>query len=666
MKVIRAIIYYSFLLLFQNNLFSQNVSADIILNRHREFLINSKEAISIDSILDHYDKGRWTNIDYADVQRAGWRLSEHLNNVLSLSIEYVDRKSEYRKSQQLKSVIDGALQLWVARKFKNSNWWHNEIGIPMIMRDIVTVLKDDLTQAELESYLSIIGQHVVKGTGANLTWSADIGIYYSLLTKDLKKVKEYSALLQNEVRISEGEGLKPDFSFHQHNARLQMFQYGASFMLTNTRLAWELKNTEWEYSDDKVNLLIEMLLKGWQWMARGVNTVPGTMDRSITRVNATKAADVTKYIPLFIDLAPGRKSELLLLNKPQLSGKSNLTGFKYFPYSDMTTYHRPGFSFFLKTISTRTLPTERINNENLRGKLLNSGDHYFVRSGNEYYNVMPIWDWERLPGVTSFTNASFIIRKDFVGSVGNQQSGLTAMDYAMKDSQNTKIFSAKKFWVNHGDYTVCLMAGIKMSNLDTAFTTLDQCRILEYVYINNKKISFGNYKLKPFDYVYQNKLVYMPVFKERLHLRTGEVSGSWYPINNSYSNAPISENVIMPYINHYRGSEHSGYVVAYAKNRHIAKKISKRNRFEIISNDSLKQVLVFDGKTFFGAFYNASSFESRKINLSVNRPVLLMLSNGYLSVSDPLHKGGFVKVSINDKIFKIALQTDGITSTIKL
>lgn len=631
-------------------------------------MINSKEAISIDSILDHYDKdkGRWTNIDYTDVQRAGWRLSEHLNNVLSLSIEYVDTKSKYGKSQQLKSVIDGALQLWVERKFKNSNWWHNEIGIPMIMRDIVTVLKDDLTQAELESYLSIIGQHVVKGTGANLTWSADIGIYYSLLTKDLKKAKEYSALLQNEVRISEGEGLKPDFSFHQHNARLQMFQYGASFLLTNTRLAWELRDTEWEYSEDKVNLLLEMLLKGWQWMARGVNTVPGTMDRSITRINATRAADVTKYIPLFIDLVPGKQSELRSLNRSQLGGKSNLTGFKYFPYSDMTTYHRPDFSFFLKTISTRTLATESINNENLKGKLLNSGDHYFVRSGEEYLNLMPLWNWERLPGVSSFRGASGINKKNFVGSVGNRKSGLTAMDYVIKDSQNSKSFSAKKLWVNFEDYLVCLIGDGKMFNIDTVFTTLDQSRILGNIYINMNAVPHGNYKMKPGEYVYQNKMVYVPFLNESLNLSAGNASGSWFEINNSYSDTEITEEVFMPYIEHYPGFGGSGYIVAYAKNKRVARKIATKNKPEVLANDSLKQVIAFNKKKYFCAFYNASRFHTKGTNLSVDRPSLLMLQDGFLYVSDPLHKGGWINVTLNKKSFQIELASDGATSTIKL
>jgi len=90
-------------------------------------------------------------------------------------------------------------------------------------------------------------------------------------------------------------------------------------------------------------------------MARGVNTVPGTRDRSISRIDAIRAADVTRYIPLFIDLKPGKKSELLSLYRSQTSSKKFLKGFKYFPYSDMTTFHKRNFSFFLKTISTRTM-----------------------------------------------------------------------------------------------------------------------------------------------------------------------------------------------------------------------------------------------------------------------------------------------------------------------
>ncbi|RYY00987.1 MAG: chondroitin AC lyase [Gammaproteobacteria bacterium] len=667
MKAIKLKLCILCCLLLTSEVFSQS-AAEVVIGRHKEFLVRNRAAVSVDSIVKHYDDQRrqWVNIDYNDQQRAGWRLAEHLNNVLYLGLAFVDQDSEHFKEQKLKSILEGALQNWLDKRYKSSNWWHNEIGIPAIMRDIVVVLKNELSPLQLDGCLSVIAQHSVKGTGANLTWSGDVGLFYGLLTGEYKKVKEYARLLQNEVRISDGEGLKPDFSFHQHKERLQMYQYGAAFLLTNTRLAWVLRDTEWQYDAEKIDLLLGMLLNGWQWMARGMHTVPGTMDRSITRKNATKAADVTLYIPMLIDLKPGERSALQTLYKSQVGSRKILKGFKYFPYSDMAAYHTPDFSFFLKTISTRTLSTESINRENLKGRLLNSGDHYIVRSGNEYANMMPVWDWQRLPGITAFADAAVIDKKDFAGSVTNGSSGLTAMEYSLRDSQSTKSLTAKKLWVNHKNYLVCLVTDINMHNVETAYTTLDQSRFLTDIFIDNRKVGFGKYEIKEGEYVYQNEIVYKALFNDKMHLFSGPVSGSWYSINNSYADQKVVENVFMPYIDHHPGQGQAGYLIAYAKNKKKAEKINAGKDIVVLANDSSKQVIAIGKKNYFGAFYSQASFTAKGIHFSVDRPCLVIISGNKLSISDPARKGGAVNLTYNGKRFEIVLLPDGTTTTIKL
>ena len=205
-----------------------------------------------------------------------------------------------------------------------------------------------------------------------------------------------------------------------------------------------------------------------------------------------------------------------------------------------------------------------------------------------------------------------------------------------------------------------------MVNIDTAFTTLDQSRILGDIYINKNVVPQGNYTLKPGEYVYQNKMVYVPFLNESLNLSADNASGSWFEINNSYSDTKITEKVFMPYINHYRGFESSGYIVAYAKNKRVARKIATKNKPEVLANDSLKQVIAFDKKKYFCAFYNASGFQAKGINLSVDRPCLLMLQDGFVYVSDALHKGGLLSIIYNNKILKTELTPDGTTLTIKL
>lgn len=651
------------------NAFGQRV-ADTVLNRHKAFLVNTQVKVDKDSILRNYDAAtkQFINIRYNDMQPSGWRLSEHLNNVTYLSLSYADKTSPKFRDPKLKSVIAGALGHWLDNRYKSNNWWHNEIGVPLIMRDIIVLLRDELSPAEMKEYLSIMAQHKVKGTGANLTWSADIGMYYALLTGDLGKVDEYSKLIKNEVRISDGEGLKPDYSFHQHQERLQMYQYGAAFLLNNIRIAWELRNTPWQFETHRTDLLAKMLLNGWQWMARGIYTIPGTMDRSISRVDAVKAADLRPYIPLIKDLAPAQSAEFDNVFRSQNTDWKYLKGFRYYPYSDFAVYHRPEFSFFLKTISNRTLVTEAINSENLKGKLLNSGDHYFVRSGNEYLNMMPVLDWNHLPGVSTFKNASFIIKSDFAGSVGDGQFGLTAMDYAIRDSQNTRSFAAKKIWVNYKDVLLCLLGDIRLNNIDTAYTTLDQSRQQWEVLAEGKKIGKYQKESETAKFVYHNKMSYSPLFGQALHLKTGEATGSWYSINHSYADTIIREKVFMPYILHTTSDppRQSGYMISYAKNKCSAKRVSRKTGLEILVNDGSKQITRFEKEVFFCAFYAKGTFNGQNISISTDRPCLLMVNVGKLSISDPLRQGGKTDISINQTRYSLNLPADGSSITINL
>ena len=47
-------------------------------------------------------------------------------------------------------LTDAAMQKWVA----DTNWWWWQIGIPSYVIDILMLIKDDLTDAEIEKYLT--------------------------------------------------------------------------------------------------------------------------------------------------------------------------------------------------------------------------------------------------------------------------------------------------------------------------------------------------------------------------------------------------------------------------------------------------------------------------------------------------------------------------------
>src|SRR5690606_5693744 len=129
------------------------------------------------------------------------------------------------------------------------NWWHNKIGVPRYMRDILALLHDTLQPQQLAGALAVMAQNDApsyrKSTGANLVWCADLDLHYGALTHNEALMRSCATLIWNEVKITTAEGIQPDYSFHQHGPRLQTFQYGGAFLRENIRLAWQLRGTPW-------------------------------------------------------------------------------------------------------------------------------------------------------------------------------------------------------------------------------------------------------------------------------------------------------------------------------------------------------------------------------------------------------------------------------------
>lgn len=640
-----------------------------ILERHHTFLLQEKiEENEIKSLLQNFNKSdqRWTDINYGDGEKAKWKVSEHLKNIKTLSLSWANPSSRFFKDSKIYNVIIAGLNNWTKNKYQNPNWWHNEIGIPQFMRDILVLMKDTLSQHQLDNYLPILNQYRISGNGANLVWSADLGLYYGLFTKNFKLIDSAVSIIIQEINISEGDGLKPDFSFHQHGQRLQMYQYGAAFLLDNIRIGWELKQSRWAYPENKIELLTSMLLEGWQWMARGIYTVPETMDRSATRKDELNKADVRLYINLFKDLVPHRLQELIALENRQNNKGESLHGFRHFPYSDFTVYHNENFSFFLKTISSRTLTSESINNENLKGKLMNSGETYYMQDGSEYFNMMPVWDWSKLPGITSFTGAEKIVRKDFNGSISGGDIGFTSTSFMLTDKEGNRSVSGKKSWYNYLNYVLCIISDIEMDKISQAYTILDQSRWSASISTNRDIVYHENQEINEYKWIRHKNFIYFPLNKKmRLQLFADTVSGSWNSINAGYSTKKIHDKVFMPSIIHHPEKSAKAYVVAYTANKN-PKKIIRNHPFSILKNENDCQAVLLNGKDIAVTFFRPGKIVVKNKKIQVDKPCLVLIQKGKIYLSDPLHNGGKLNIIYNNKQYEVNLPPNGTTISVSI
>lgn len=642
---------------------------DTILQRYKRWLFDTHSTIPVKDYLTMYNPvTQWPDIDYTDVQPANWKVSGHLKRVRDLALEWSYPASPHYHDKVIWNTIQPALDHWLEMRYQSVNWWHNKIGVPQLMRDIVILLRDTLSKETITQSLEVMAQFGTWKThmGANLVWSADIALHYGAITGDTALIQTCSAYLINEIKITTGEGIQPDLSFHQHGARLQMYQYGSAFLRDNVRLSWQLNGTPWAFPKEKIKILSDFVLRGWQWMARGIHTVPGTMDRSVSRLDALRAADIRSLVPFLHELDPTHSAEYRDLERRQDGTAKPLNGFRYFPYSDFAVYHTGSFSFFLKTMSVRTLPSESINHENLKGKLLNSGDAYIVKNGSEYYNLMPVWNWEQLPGVTAFAGADQLLRQPWVGAVTDGKSGAVGMDYRIQ-GVNGSLFTAKKAWFCHNGEVVCLVAGMKTDSISSGiYTSLDQCRWQGDVFVSALKSNLreGDHHFDSLRWVLHNGIGYLFHKPEKVRLRLAEVTGSWQTINASAGAEPVTEKVFLPQLLHDK-QDLAAYTLAPCKTAAQAEAKFNKRSWSLLRNDSVCQAIQYTDGTIFCLFYQPSAFLTfNKTQISVDKPCALIIKGKSLFASNPFFKAAELTIRIGKRKWVMQLPADGSTAII--
>ncbi|MET0571720.1 MAG: polysaccharide lyase family 8 super-sandwich domain-containing protein [Pedobacter agri] len=636
-----------------------------VINRYKNFLIDldTTSTLNVKNWLTTADgSGKWPDLDYGDQNSSSWKTTEHLNRLVKISVAYQKSGNLYYQDNRVRAAITRGVDHWLSKAYRNPNWWYNEIGVPQFWRDIITLDGNILDEQRRVKALNILRQFKLRPnfTGANLTWSADLSLHYGLFTQNDSLVSQASKLLAKEIKISSGDGIKNDHSYHQHGSRLQTHHYGAAFLKENIRLSDELKGTPWAFPAEKIVILKDFLLEGWQWMERGIYLSPGSIDRAVSRKGFLKQ-DISRLMPYLMELNPGyRDQALALMLNSQQGAAHNLQGFKYFPFSDFAAYQQPRFSFFLKTISTHTETTEQINGENQKGTFLNLGNTYFIRNGKEYTDLMPVWDWNKLPGVTNFSGAKSISRSQYAGGVQANGNGLTVMDIETV-GLNSK-FSASKFWAMHQGSIFCLIGDVALTGAtDSIFTTLEQSRIQGDVFLNSTDHVFDKHSTtEEVNWIHHHGFSYIPLSKNKVKLSVSGVSGSWFNVSKSGSKETQIEKVFKVVLHHQNNTSSAYLVDGITPINRVLDRIDKPD-WQILKNTKICQAINFNDGTMMASFHQAGTLKFAKSAISVGRECLLVVDSGKIYASDPLKTGGKLEIRINGKKLTLDLPADGTT-----
>ncbi|OGJ90499.1 MAG: hypothetical protein A2487_03735 [Candidatus Raymondbacteria bacterium RifOxyC12_full_50_8] len=451
--------------------------------------------------------GSWSDVDYNEVPVATWGLpSAHYGRVLTMAQAYfTEGISLYRQDTLLRKIEDALtyVQSYVYNGVTKSHWWWYTIGLPNYLSPILLLVQGHIDSSVFNTSLGTLNYLIngaPVGTGANLVWESMNHLHYALITNNTVRLGTVRTKLASVCVTSSGEGIKPDYSFHQHEAQLQTGHYGGSFAMDVARYFLFVRGTSYEVPSANSETFFKYILNGTRWAVYANCWDPSVMGRSIVRSYSTYASNAF-YALLMMSVIPGDYQDTLTASakkmlehwpygiSSQYAGmiapvKTSSVppafpyGVKHYNESDYTVSRGTDYFMSVKMHSSRMKPAELVNDEGKKSWHLSDGMTFITVKGDEYFlnNVRPALDWYRLPGTTverkyraAGTGYSYGTRA-FVGGLSQGDYGVSAMDF----DANVSDLTALKSWFFFDGIMVCLGSDITCPNTNRVETIVNQ------------------------------------------------------------------------------------------------------------------------------------------------------------------------------------------------
>lgn len=643
--------------------FVQKTENEIEFQSHLDEILFAarNEKINIKSFLDKInDDGSWSDINYIVKRKASWEGISHQTRLLAMATGYVGPKSEFYHDPTIKKAIINGLTYWTEHNYRNSNWWHTQIGVPEHMLLTMLLMGDDLPVSLINKADATVFKPCKMGmTGQNKVWRAGVAFMRALLLEDTKTMRIASDAIWSELIVSTKEGIQPDWSFHQHGPQQQLGNYGRSFGRSMVMWASVLKNTSYAASSEKIEILRNYQTKGAAWVLWKNTMDFSTCGRQFTHESAgyppRNYKDITQQIRFLSHIDPKHKSEY----KQSIAWPNQLIGHTSFWSSDFAVHRRPAWYSSVKMCSKRVIGIESGNGENMQGLHNADGVCLVYQSGEEYDDIFPVWDWKRLPGTTcdqkvstekksSFRNKSYGLT-DFAGVLNDGTNGIAAMTY------KRHALSAHKAWFMLEESIVCLGTDIQGETKGAVYTSVEQSLLTGDVTSSSGKLKSGELHKSKNKWIHHNNIGYQIGNSATVHLDT--VSGNWLRAYPEFSNRPVTKDVFSIWIDHGKNpkSESYNYVIyPDAKASEMNEKI-KKSKSKILSNTKTVQAIQ-NKNEILAVFYKEGKLKvNKKTTIEVDTPCLLILTEKQIYVSDPVHTSIEINIKINKQKYLIVL-----------
>ncbi len=650
-------------------LINQRIVADLMTTK----IIDSQ----VESIIARMNAdGSFRGINYEDLSRtASFPHGGHTRDLVYMAKAYKNKTSSYYQNKQLKERIISGLDYWVKHDFVGDNWHDNQITTPTNLGNLMLVIGNELPRELVAKAQPMIGRANMNASGARP--SGDRIVIAGILAKNLLFMRDYQQfdniikIIEGELKFSTGErGLQHDHSFHHRVDRVNNTSSYGYGKYANAYGDWSfyVAGTRYAFAKEKINQLVDYYLDGiYKQMVYGVYEDISVKNRSISGKSTFQPQSTLEIERVLVstDYRKAELEEIIRLRKGDARPSASFA--KFFWQSEHFVFQRPNFYTTVRMFSTRNRNMEEPYNG--PGKTTHhraDGTNYLMLKGDEYYNIWPVYNWQKIAGTTIVQKPQLpgpdAIQKegltDFVGAVTDGLYGAVVFDFKSPHDP----LEAKKSWFFFDKEYVCLGTAIRSTANLPVTTTLNQVLMRSDVQMmqdgTQQRVPQGSRTLERVNWVHQDKIGYIFPEPATVSLSNQAETGRWSDITDqkNISNEVVSEAVFTLSFNH--GNKPNGasyqYIVVPDVSEQQLKETANTNRsIEILANTATMQAVKHSqlGITQL-AFYKAGTIEIEKgtqVSLDSQGMAMLKLQGGRLkelTLSDPSRKLNRILLSV--------------------
>lgn len=653
----------------------QLISSRIRAEAQAGININEIEKTVTEGLKTYNQDGSFSDINYDAKDLTNWPPLKHIDRLTNFVFAYTIPDNKYYKDQNVYEIIQQGLSFWYDRNPECSNWWYNQIAEPQRIGIILLQMQTGEQQLPTELVAKTVermrtdGGDAVKQTGPNKTDIALHWLYRACLTKDAELLKLTIEQAFEPLQYTTKEGIQYDNSYAQHGKQLYIIGYGDELLKGVTKFALYTRDTEFQLDRKRLDIFDKFVRESYLKVIRGKYCHFNVMGRSMSRINATKRGNAIQYCQSLAILLPERVHEY----NEAIARLSGVKPASYYVKPSSTVYFegdyvlhiRPEFSFGVRTVSSRTLRNEYGNGENLDTYFVSDGSTNIAINGDEYYNIFPVWNWSRIPGVTapimdSVPKAiSDWQAKGTSTFTGGASDGLYSIyTYMYEDNYAGINISAKKSWFFFDEEIVCLGSGINSSASFPINTTINQCLLQSDIIISEggkeKKLANKNYSFQNLKWVLQGGVGYVFPAGGNINISGVEQNGSWKRINMGQKDIKEKKNVFGLWFDHGIQPKLETYAYIVVPDKHTAQEMNKYDASNIVimtNNDSIQAVWNKKLDMWQMVFFEPGSFSYQGKTVTVDKPCAIILNkittHSIMHIADPGHKQSVINIEIS-------------------